>query len=700
GELPKSIISFDFYTIDDVLKSKLTYVLNGTNDHWAHANTITNGINYVTYIQNKYDLNKSYNISFSNLLDEYNVGAIKINAPLLEKEKIGRVIVNFHAWYNQKGDVSVKHSGWLPYLNVEKIPEPEKKAGFGVFLAIMLATLLIAYVVTLVGSHLWTLIINNDERYDANVKTGFSFFIGITLFIVLYKLLGDVFVGASTAAYLSLGILICTHLYLVSRAKTTILPSVAHYDWKRVGLLVLLFLSIYIFVTLAWSNVFLYPPGKPSNPYQMIGTLHSGRYTNIATYIYNSNELPILGQNFAQSMLASASMFFSANKPFMALSIWLSVSLFFLTLLTYGIFGRLNFTGLQRTLATVIFLFGNYSLSLTHVLTIDSGSPFMLNGYTDTILSVGSLFVFLLSIYLLNTKSLYKLLIVSIILGAGWNWYAPQNIVICGALLAYMYLASLRNKHFDSKPIFIFSFIMLLSIIVGAAGGGMLTPQKLFKGDAEIPGMHSVGKPSMNIDGLKMQYYIRGDDPNTFWKSGTNNQVSLQPFYEKIINKDLGNIFHSISNAVYNIEERLWNAFRVIFFPILGLIFFCYLAWNKININKINSKFPIELTHIFIFIYITGFSIVFFVGHPKWELSRFLIPAYAIGMLLFVYNFKYVTERLKIRKQNKLWLFLTLFLIFGTTITTFGVIFSNVIYSPKAAFERFEVILNASGMIG
>lgn len=120
GNLPKVVVGFDFYDKHKKLLSHLTYVLSGEKDYWNYSNQTVSEVSYITIFRNYNNVGKEQPIVFENILKEYNIGARRINAGILNPNDIASVTVNLQAWYDsgggKGGDVSVSFYSWDKYV--------------------------------------------------------------------------------------------------------------------------------------------------------------------------------------------------------------------------------------------------------------------------------------------------------------------------------------------------------------------------------------------------------------------------------------------------------------------------------------------------------------------------------------------------------------------------------------------------------
>ncbi len=725
GTLAKSLVSFSFFGKTDhvyehnPVLSKVTYVLNGEADYWNHQNTISKGISYITHIETSYKVGEKNTFSIENLLQAQNEGAKKLGVPILTRDQVGLIQVDFHIWFNPSGDISVTHSGWEKYFDRGQFKDNHSPPTVPTFLMVWLITFLFSILLCLAGDAFLQETWVQKKEYPVALRVGLSFFIGVPLYLVLYKFFGRILPNTQVAFFITFFLLALFAAFGIRRAlKLNTFPAILFPATTIVSATTLL-LALNIFVILHWTDMFSFPTILPSGGanirlHQFVGSLHSGFYTNIATYVFESKNMPVLGMNHSQSLLASGIMFLGFNNPFLALATWLGVSIFYLAILGYGLFRYFNFRVFPAIMGAFILLCGNFSLSLSHVLTIDSGSPWILCGYTDTILSFGTLFSFLYIAYSTykNNIPVFKSLAVAGIIGASWNWFGPQNLVLMAPLAALLLLLILRKKiaHPKSIRMIRFGVAYALFAVVGLTQGGMLTPHQ-FLDNNNIPGVHrvdpTVAISHFSFDQIYLPHFFRGLGPN-YWTPGLN-PPSFTPTVLALGEMNLGKIKDTLANGIFLFEARLWTALRVAFFPILGLVMLGRLVYkHRREKDQVSEDSEIKWNALNLFWWVTsiiflgGFFItyIFIVGGMKWELSRFMILGHNLGQVAFILSIhEYMKSIPSIRKNNLLWSCLALFMTFGPFLMTSIHLSINVFSDPAGALERFRVVVFSSGMV-
>ena len=401
--------------------------------------------------------------------------------------------------------------------------------------------------------------------------------------------------------------------------------------------------------------------------------MHSLRYINISKYIVLVNSIPIINQNYGQSLLVSVPLFLHLKASLLSLLIWLSISTTFLIIGTYGIL-RLTGIDVKSAFRGVLIVFlGNTALSLTHILVIDSGSPFLIVGYTDTIASVGTFIIFI--IWLMNqiekntSFSFIKAALFLLILVISWNIIAPQNIVLTYIILFYFIIRQyLLNRTFHKNLTFIAILFFIYSII-GTYTGGMLSSKKIDP-NIKIEGLMSLSKQNNNKIGIMPQIpynFFNGEK----WEranASLGTSESLKENFE--LYKKTRSIFYLkkfIIKSWWVFELNFWILLKIMFFPLLGLFSLIILHKSKlIFLDNSNTKIYISKFLMINFItFISGLALVFFVtlSGYKWELSRFLIPGIYLSMLSLGIAFSIFNKFLKNYKYTILINYILLLII-------------------------------------
>jgi hypothetical protein len=520
-------------------------------------------------------------------------------------------------------------------------------------------------------------IINSSFRLDSEsvyFRIGSSFFVGIA-FLVVCTRLGTAFSkDAKLSAYIT--IFIATVFCAGSYAKT-MLDLQGLLSGRRLVPILGIFIILPIFLLLYWM-----PPGKLGlDPFSSIGTLHSVRYAWIANSIIERNDILIIPQNTAQSILAFISSSISFQTPYLHLFLWLYSAQIFLSLFIYGLICKLAGNARRGLLGVAVFMMGNSALSLTHVLTLDSGNPFLLNGYTDTILGVFSIF-FLLIINenIKVTRSKIAIFFLSVLILVLNFFCAPQNILL---FVIVPIILIIRRKYEKERDLFALSFwimTILVSALISIPLGGMFTPQSLLS-HIQYPGimtpMGSGAKSGIQIHpGIPFHIGWLGQ-----WEFGLTPLLS---FASEFISSKL-TLQGFLNKLVWSLEQILVTSVRVLFFVIVGLSLLVYKFRMPLYITK--SKELLTLNTIGNFglaFFLCGLVPTFFItlNGYKWELSRFLIPAVSIGSLGLALAVIYLADRKFLFKKYIIITALSLIFI-GPVINFIGTASYNIVYLVK-----------------
>lgn len=325
-------------------------------------------------------------------------------------------------------------------------------------------------------------------------------------------------------------------------------------------------------------------------------SLSSDRYAYLSNYITDCQILPIVGQNFGQSLIAAfLGMFYKA--PFFYLFCLRFFSVLFLSIFIYGILSSFSSNKFIVIAGTFIVMLGGTTPVLTHHLVIDSGSPFGINGYSDSLFGVFSVFM-LAIVYKKHSinKSPTLLAIFSIICLAMFCT-APQNCIYLLILLSVQITFS-KNKNFTWLILFLGAGLIAIPV------GGMFTP-KFMLSNLSYSGLMTVHAEKGLAIGLGIPAYF------------SQNGQWISVVYQS----------HSIITI-----ETVFKSIGLLLFPLIGVIYLIHVSKKSFSDSYIKT-----IAYVGGATFILGFMIVFtFTLHNyKWELSRFLMPGIAIGMVGF-----------------------------------------------------------------
>jgi len=500
-----------------------------------------------------------------------------------------------------------------------------------------------------------------------------SYFTGVVLHIGLWRVCSVLLRNAAAGLSISFFLLLLIGFFLGDRpAFLALLRALTSSVFKNKK--ILLFAAIIPFAVIVfWTSNIL--PGVVA----YIGSCHSPRYAGLAQYIVTANHIPTLNQNFGQSMLASIPMFMGIQTPYLNLNIWLSISI---VALFFLVVGYLRMFGVDFAfLGAMIALGGNTALSLTHVVVVDSYSPPLLSGYSDSVISLGSFLVFADLVWLLGEKkerSFAVSLFCVAIFFIGWNYSAPQNIMVGLALLAVIVIKKWLERSGLLRRETMLLGIAAGAFIVGAGFGGMFTPRSLVE-SPDVPGLMSLEKGIAIIPAFP---YRTGFG---HYKSGTapqyNLNVPMREFVEKSTVKEKYELF-------YQAETQFWLSLRVVFFPLLAL---CALAW--IAHETADARLGSHCMALLV-AFLVGFPLAFLLAVGpfkfKWELSRLMMPAYLLGMTALVLALDAFSKKYPHLRWNIVKIALTLFVCAGPATTFVAASYENIRY-PQFT-EKLKVL--------
>ena len=528
----------------------------------------------------------------------------------------------------------------------------------------------IVFIAIGLGGVLLTYLIKPVNELPASFVFGASYFLGISFYIVFFKIMYLLFSDTGVSLYLMFA-LACLLIILNIKKLAPFIHVVINSKFMAIYWLILFFIVCIILLG-KWL------PSDEDIPFflKSIGSLHSPRYAWISNYIQYCESIPILGQNTGQSILTFITGYILTPKPYLFLFLWLVVSVFFFGLFVYGMLHKYTKDSTYLLWGVVVFLFGNTALSLTHVLVIDSGSPFFFNGYSDTLIGIFSIFFTLTLFDIIQQKKYSFTLWWVILLIMSVNYLsAPQNIVI---IFSIFILASI-NKVIDKYGAYYLLSAFLLSTFLFVPHGGMLTPST-YHTNINYIGMMSVadsrreGKVAVYPDpGYPFHY-----DGISGWKSGQKPLLKKALEYKKNLPKD-------IASLVWTLERIVINSIVVLFFPVAGLIYLRKKCKLESSLSEKSSFRYLYLFGILTFIIGLLISFPFSLNGYKWQLSRFMIPGIAIGMLgfsLFIIN-----QMKRTAKNRVLAMTISIMVIFGPVFTQLTVANINIFDSPSLGLD-------------
>lgn len=475
-----------------------------------------------------------------------------------------------------------------------------------------------------------------------------SYFLGSTVFLSYIKMFSWLGGGFKELTLIFLFLSFVGIIFYLYKNKNKSLVN--GFNLKTFGVSILVLLTLASVSSAVWMYDFNY--SVESSPHASFGTIESGRYNNIARYILAENTIPRLGQNYAQSIFAALPGVMGWQNGVFALWVWLMVNLTFLVFLIRGILKSMETSPIWIGLTLALIFLGGWSFSIDHTLLFDSVSPLALTGYSDTIMSLGSLLVFFLFLqhHISCEKWSWQSPLVLSVLFYSWFTYAPQNILAAGGL--FLFLVTQKKRIWRDVPLLSF---FTLFFILGVLQGGMLTPSSL-RDQTSIQGLVETQAGSMPI-----KWSREGLDVLVLDKLHTSFKFTHIPTLEPQQNTG-----YYEWNTYF---ENLVKAVGYLFVPIF--VFFGYLILRR---DSESEDLPLKtfFADSALFLFLLGFLFVFHLsfGPMKWQVSRFMIPG--LIMTLMVLG-PLGTELDKIRKKFKkpilgILILLLLFISFNQTL--------------------------------
>ncbi len=478
---------------------------------------------------------------------------------------------------------------------------------------------------TLLSVNIGILVLQKSTYFrslNENTNVSIGYFLGLSVNIVLIRIIDAIAKNFFISLYL---VTVLEIIYIILNLKLLKCFfkkfSVLNY-LKIVSATCFVYFLLFFFWTRDLS--------QPNEPIGTFGTLHSYRYAWLSNVMVECNVVPTVGQNTGQSMLAAISSVISnTQQPYFYLGAWLSLSMtmFFVLIKNILILFGLN----QKTsgFASALFMCLGCSLSFKFISVVDSGYPLFLNGYTDIILGTA---IFLLVCYILITKTENKSnafdnFIIFSFFSCSY-FVAPQNILILGLFFT---LTLLLSKWISVPKFFairtaatVFAIASVLSIPLG----GFFSPSKL-QSQIKIPDVEPVNKLTIDfLPGYPFQ--------------ATTNKKSVQQG-EHLIMQLLENLQKPNSEPqikLWAIMDFMVSNVLAITVPLLG---FLIIFAVRNNVKVFEKKFTMIYISKKPILRILSFSIIIQALVPsllrisdyKWELTRFALPFFVVGNLLF-----------------------------------------------------------------
>lgn len=461
---------------------------------------------------------------------------------------------------------------------------------------------------------------SNFLKENKTLNFSFAFFIGTIFLIVSIKTVGFIFsnllLGVIGFFIISMFSIYFSKSYIIEIYKKSL-------SLKTFLIFIFSFLISFLILSIYWLQ-----HSDLSNAFAMIGSLHSVRYVELAQYMLINNYSPIIGQNSGQSTITYLSLLLGVNSGYVTLTIFLTASIIFISFIIYYLFNLFIKNRNLSVFATLIFLTANTALSTNHILIIDSGSPFFVNGYTDTIIGIFTILSFILIYKFLYSldKIGYKEMLILLILLIGSFFSAPQNIILFTTLIGFLFVLKIYKK-ICIKHFKIITILIFFSSVIAIPQGGMLTPKKLHE-NLNIPGMMSISSMDKNSINIAPGVFHYSQYIDTFHKDRyDSNIIEMAKSFK---NKDYRVV-------LLYLEDIFVMSLRMLFFPISGFILL-FLYSNKLIQDEENLYLVNFIKISGVVFFAVGFLISFSIaisGH-KWELVRFLIPGIVLGLFSFI----------------------------------------------------------------
>lgn len=579
--------------------------------------------------------------------------------------------------------------------------------------------------------------IKKFSPYSLEVST--AFFLGLTVFLTLWRVIAYIsrtaFIPLLLVLSFSVILIILNYKFLYSYIRFNLGKCVFSLFFC---LLFILFGIIHALIPM--PDIFLARIDNTMPAYGFGGVVHSLRAGNISFSIVKENYIPVLNQNYGQSLLSSITMFLGLNNPQFVLVVWLNLVIFFLSLLVYGVVNLLVGNRLYSILGTTICMLGNTALFPAYIEITDTGSTNLLIRSVDTIVGFVSFLFFIIVSYLLIKHQNYIInkyfaYLTIIIIGFSWNIFAAHNIFLSILFIITFSLYLKFQNQFEFKKISYILLFLFIGFFVGIWPGSMILPNR-FVDKVSIPGVMSLFdngpiytlleiRPKMylmNFDTINRsrklsEYLMKYDSQINIFTNNLPNQIDKN----KVVfdNKESGDSFFSMFKQGHSLR---WVVnLLLIFFPLLGFLIFALLIFNDIlpSIYKDFIKI-VWLSSIVLFVFgLLCSSFVVLYG-KEIEISRFMGFGNFMAMLFLGISTSYI---LKMRRFIAMTVLLSticviIFSLTGPFLQYFFVGIVGNFYLPaevdtkifdlqdNAEFltlsmrERFEVMMSINTMVG
>ena len=461
-----------------------------------------------------------------------------------------------------------------------------------------------------------------------------GYFLGISVLLLLWRC----FTLPVQNAYLALGIALFMMLFT---GDLSLRSSSARLQCRNTMAAHLpQMITVMAFLTLFGFLYWVVPTARSfeDNPHVPVGSFEGGRYANIASFVAETNRLPVFKQNYGQSLLAAIPSLFGLPHPYLAMMLWLYTSLVAVLFFLYGLCRKLGAEHRLSLFTSAALLAAGPRLTFLVVQVTDNHSvPLLHNAYADTLISIGSLFSIgaLLAWGMEPGRDLGKRCVMLFVacmflLASGWTLTGIHMGVVALFILGTIFLHVAFRKDIRRLKIIIAAGIAVtLGIILTLPFGGSLSPQQFISADL-VPGlMISPTGQGMNIDPVVNSSYNSFPNPFDWGFMPVNNFVNIYTMQWQNIQAAYGNIT--------TVEAILWDHVRSLFFPLLGFALFPRAA-RLLKGDAVSRHWRGMLLWFSIASIAIGlvFTLFLRINHVQWELLRFLNAGYFGGMLFFV----------------------------------------------------------------
>lgn len=482
-----------------------------------------------------------------------------------------------------------------------------------------------------------------------------GFFIGSAVFLAVWRLTAMVIGRADWSVYFAL-------LVLVAASTLTLFKGNLRRKFRRlqrreVGGVAAAFLVIPTFVLVYW----LEEGAGPIFNWCHVGSCHAARYANIAIQVFRENRIPVYGQDYEQSLLASVPSFLGSSHPTLGLYLWLSLSIIALVGVAYGIFRRFGFSERGALGGTLLLVAGNSSLSLVLVEVIDNGYPLLFSGKVDLVRSAGTFFVFLAWLDRVYRREAYSRgwgLFLLAVLATSWTMSAIQNIFLAVVLGAGVLWSLRRQRGAIFKEVAWGIIVVVITAAILSQHGGMLTRVQN-RDTKEVPGVINYVKFPAKQE-LQINPTVPFSALGAFW---TDHLPKAMPFTLSQLLR-LGS-FTDLLKIVFAIEQNLWSGVKTVFFPLLGFVGLGLLLRKRKKTPEVR-----EVWIAGVLLFAVGFPIntLVDVNWWRWGLTRFMIPGYCLGMICLILAAREIFSGLSRRAERRAWIALYLILLLGPSL--------------------------------